>query len=422
MADAGEQRNGDALVGATRMGGLDYIRNSADALGRIPVDLLRYWSSLPANNEYEPLGVRAVQGTNYAIDSGLQALSGGRWGLAPIMAGLGLPTEGLERGIEDFGRRNAAPLQIASGIGEVAAGVAPALHIQRGAPVKALTQDEVLASRVVPGYNPIPKPQRPFEADYPSGAMTDGMGKLTRDTEGRRLGSVGEVAGGGADPASRSPVVIGRRVLGGQDETIPQTQGSYDALTKALIGAMPEATPARILRGDAGRLVKTVDDNANAIRRIRISESLNPSQYTRTTGHELGHAIDELAGQIPVKGLTKELEFVYNALTTGAERTKNLTRPKDLKYTPEEAPREMMAEAIRAYLHDPNYLKTVAPKTAAAIRGAVNDNPRLNNTIQFNQVLPVAAIPSLSGGDGEQSGSVPIFSLSPKDLRRGQDR
>jgi hypothetical protein len=31
-----------------------------------------------------------------------------------------------------------------------------------------------------------------------------------------------------------------------------------------------------------------------------------------------------------------------------------------------------MAEAIRAYMADPNYLKTVAPKTAAAIRAAVN--------------------------------------------------
>ena len=130
MADADKGRNDDALIGATRLGGLqhvgDYLSKSAEALGRIPNDVLRYWSSLPINNEYEPLGVRAVQGTNYAIDSGLQALSGGRWGLAPLLAGVGLPTKGLEQGIQDFGRRNAAPLQIARDLGEASmAGLGP---------------------------------------------------------------------------------------------------------------------------------------------------------------------------------------------------------------------------------------------------------------------------------------------------------
>jgi hypothetical protein len=54
------------------------------------------------------------------------------------------------------------------------------------------------------------------------------------------------------------------------------------------------------------------------------------------------------------------------------ERTRNLTGPQHLGYSAEEAPRELMATAISAYLAFPNYLKTVAPKTAAAIREAVN--------------------------------------------------
>ena len=37
--------------------------------------------------------------------------------------------------------------------------------------------------------------------------------------------------------------------------------------------------------------------------------------------------------------------------------------------------REYVAEAIRAYMADPNYIKTVAPKTAARIREFVNSNP-----------------------------------------------
>ena len=43
-----------------------------------------------------------------------------------------------------------------------------------------------------------------------------------------------------------------------------------------------------------------------------------------------------------------------------------------------------MAEAIRAYLLDPNYLKTLAPNVAARIRAAVNPNPEVNRILQFN--------------------------------------
>jgi hypothetical protein len=46
-----------------------------------------------------------------------------------------------------------------------------------------------------------------------------------------------------------------------------------------------------------------------------------------------------------------------------------------------------MAEAIRAYMADPNHLKTVAPGTAKRIREHVNANPRLAPSIQFNAGL-----------------------------------
>lgn len=49
-----------------------------------------------------------------------------------------------------------------------------------------------------------------------------------------------------------------------------------------------------------------------------------------------------------------------------------------------DAQAELMAEAIRAYLQNPNYLKTVAPNVAARIRAAVNTNHDLNQIIQFN--------------------------------------
>ncbi len=49
-----------------------------------------------------------------------------------------------------------------------------------------------------------------------------------------------------------------------------------------------------------------------------------------------------------------------------------------------EAEAELMAEAFRAYMLNPNYMKTVAPDTAARIRNAVNPHPRLKYVIQFN--------------------------------------
>lgn len=60
--------------------------------------------------------------------------------------------------------------------------------------------------------------------------------------------------------------------------------------------------------------------------------------------------------------------------------------------------RELMAEAIHAYRVDPNYVKTIAPKTAAAIRAAVNPNPLLNPHIQFNSLAPAAGAGLLGAG------------------------
>ena len=44
-----------------------------------------------------------------------------------------------------------------------------------------------------------------------------------------------------------------------------------------------------------------------------------------------------------------------------------------------------------AYMPDPNYLKTAAPKFAAAIRAAVNGHPVLSKFIPFNTVAPLGA-------------------------------
>ena len=80
------------------------------------------------------------------------------------------------------------------------------------------------------------------------------------------------------------------------------------------------------------------------------------------------------------------MKGVYNTLNTGRERTRQLTGPQHFRYKGDDISREYVAEAIRAYMADPNYLKTVAPNTAARIREFVNENPRLSKTIQFNSL------------------------------------
>ncbi|MGU3496106.1 hypothetical protein ACLBXM_18850 [Xanthobacteraceae bacterium A53D] len=221
------------------------------------------------------------------------------------------------------------------------------------------------ASKAVPGYNPPVKPPRPFEADYPNGAPADAAGRLTHDIEGRPLGA---------------RHVVGRNVVGEPSQPLGPVGlvATGEGLTREGIGRVASGD----LRGGAG--LAQFDKYSGAPLRIDISDKLSPEQSVRVLGHEVGHVIDEVAGQIPVTGLNSELRHVYNTLNTGRERQTGLMGPQHAGYKGDEVPRELMAEALRAYMADPNYLKTVAPETAARIRAHVNSNPALNKMIQFN--------------------------------------
>jgi hypothetical protein len=138
----------------------------------------------------------------------------------------------------------------------------------------------------------------------------------------------------------------------------------------------------------------TVDRYTRAPKQVYLSKGLSENQRPRVFGHELGHIIDQAAGEISTAGIRRELAQLYNTGISGRERTRNLTGPHHLGYKGADVPRELMAEALRFYLADPNYLKTVAPKTAAAIREAVNSHPTLSKIIQFNAL---AALMGLGG-------------------------
>lgn len=223
-------------------------------------------------------------------------------------------------------------------------------------------------------YDPPSKPPRPFEADYPAGAAADATGRLLADIEGRPL-------------VART--VVGRRVVGGPEEAL-SPEGAY-ALAESLTGTSPKAVAGREIGGGAGRLVTTTDRRSGQVldRQILTNRALTALQEPRAIAHETGHVIADIAGVIPTAGLVRDLDQIYSTLADGRLRPSNLTRPKHFGYSDADAPRELMAEAIRAYLADPNYLKTVAPSVAARIRGAVNNNPESSPHIQFNAVAPM---------------------------------
>lgn len=279
-------------------------------------------------------------------------------------------------------------------------GAAPALAgIGKGA--------KNLLSRSASLYDPPVKPLRPFEADYPAGAPADARGKLTQDLDGRPL---------------TARYVAGRNYVGEGDTGIPAS--AYDAIGKEGTGRHAQAVAAREIGGDAGRYVVTRDRRSGKVvdRAILVDKNLNPDTYSRVLAHEVGHAVDELAGTVPTAGLSDELRGVYNSLNNGHRNAAGMDARANAKpflpqhngYKDDDIPREYMAEAIRAYMADPNYLKTVAPKTAARIREYVNPNPRLNQTIQFNSIVAPAAGIAAGGAVLAGSDDAKAWAMAPE--------
>ena len=195
-------------------------------------------------------------------------------------------------------------------------------------------------------YNPPPKPPRPFEADYSGafhGAPTDAPERLAYDIDGRPL---------------VARYVVGRRLVGAADEGMRPAQ--YDALAAATVGSPATVYPARSMAGVLGRT--DLDPITGRPFEIALRAGMPRAESDMVYAHELGHVIEETAGQISTKGLEPELEAVYNSLNNpnrtrggldAAPRSKPMT-PQAHGYEGDDIPREYIAEAIRAYLTDPN--------------------------------------------------------------------
>jgi hypothetical protein len=222
-------------------------------------------------------------------------------------------------------------------------------------------------------YNPPDKPQRPFTSDYtnPDHIVSDASGRLLKDMEGRPL---------------TAKKVIGRQTVGGPD--VSATHSEVEEMAESISGNKIRTVPRQSIGGAYGRsYFAPVPGKPGKLdpTSIAIADDLPSPEREMITGHELAHFIDESVDQIPASGIDDELRFIYNTTVTGRETTPPRIGP-DHNYAGDDIPRELMTEAIRTYLANPNWIKTVAPRTAARIREWVNTNPKLSKIVQFNSL------------------------------------
>ena len=173
-------------------------------------------------------------------------------------------------------------------------------------------------------------------------------------------------------------------MAGGADEALSPAE--FDAIAEAITGRGAQVVPPSAFGrpGTAGEVIANKYSKQPEL--VQLSSKLTPEQLPKVFGHEVGHVVDQAAGEIPISGVRRQADQVYNTLNTGRERTTNLMGPQHVGYRGEDIPRELMAEGVRAYMSDPNYLKSVAPDLAKRIREAVNSHPELSKIVQFNAI------------------------------------
>ena len=232
---------------------------------------------------------------------------------------------------------------------------------------------------------PPPKPQRPFEEDYPRPTLTHADDRLMFDIEGRNLDA---------------NFIAGRRVYGKPDEPLSpeETKATMKRLGVRLIDVPPDSQAGREMTANGMRGAYLGDPQESGLPLQRVFVNTEPGALDRNfvIAHEFSHAIDHLTGMLISSSLTPEeiaeLRAVYGEIKTRPIEDAPRPQPEHFGYGGVDINRELAAESIRAYMNDPNYFKTVAPKTAAKIRDLVNENPYLKHVIQFNSLLAAGLI------------------------------
>jgi hypothetical protein len=234
------------------------------------------------------------------------------------------------------------------------------------------------------GYAPPSVQQRPLADDYPNGAPVDGAGRILNTPEGAPLtapfiaGRSELLAGGMAPDRGLSPASTER--------TGAQVGGM------GLLGVAPSKLPKQAV-GTFTPSQKIYTPGSNGV--IRYSNKLSPTGTANVQAHEVGHLLDWVSGDVPMSSLNRQLRKVYNDLNNpnpiSPGKKPEIWSPEQAGYLPHEVDGELRAEALRAYMQNPNYLKSAAPDVAKAIRNTINSDPQISKYLQFNSGAGIAA-------------------------------
>lgn len=235
------------------------------------------------------------------------------------------------------------------------------------------------------------KKARPFSADYANPVR----GQHYDPTTGKLLLTIdGDAIG--ADAA-----VVGRQTLNKRDRPLPASK--RDDITIATTGKGPTIKPMQ--SGDLGQFenvptsrVQKQINNGGYESEVTVDSGLSKNDAGLVQDHENGHAINNMVGTVITWLKNGKLKIPYRDIPITPEMEPELETvyrdvngnkmPKDFGYLPRDEPSELMAEAVRAYMENPNYFKTVAPNTAKQIRAYVNSHPLLKDHILFNARTP----------------------------------
>lgn len=243
--------------------------------------------------------------------------------------------------------------------------------------------------REYPLFAPPDKTQRPFDADYNNGVKNDEVdaaGSLLVDMDG--------------DPFI-AKYKVGRLTKGGDD--VGLTPEQYKALAEDIIEKKIETVPRAEIGGSSGRL--SYDPSSKKPESLLLADDIRKrKRRDLVLGHEGGHALHVASGLKPLEPeMMPEVTRNYSTLATGDEYRKQLVLPSSRGYAGEKIEHELIGEAFRAAVTNPNYMKTAAPKTYATLRKWIKSNPELAKLIQLNGLAAATTVGLGMAGQSEES-------------------
>lgn len=266
------------------------------------------------------------------------------------------------------------------------------------------------------GYDLPKQRQMPIEAYY-GGRLpeTNRRGKLAYTPEG--------------DPLV-APLIVGR-IDSGPDRTLSprQLEKIINSITRK---RMQRVTRKMVEREDerAEQLGDSLgvaygDETKKFLTQVLLNRHLRGRQAESVKAHEFGHGVRKVTQPEPRSRnyeplqdeIQNEAARVYHQLNTGKAPRKNqkLFGPVDRNPEDTEIDEEFFAEAMRAYLADPNAFKSLFPDMARFVRKTVNGNPDLMKIIQFNSAAGAAALTGYGATNDPSAQNQPEAEKTPSE-------